>query len=115
MHNIYTRVVKLNWQQTSIFVQQTHTASQMYGELKIDQFLAEIQVNLRRFFVVIVSEVWREVHSLEVRVQERGGVKRSPQLECLGYPGWLVGDLPFEQSWVRPGQTLGQRVSRWPL
>ena len=66
---------------------------------------------LRWFFIIIISDIRREVGPLEIRVQDGGGVQRGTEQEGLRRGSWLVRDLPLEEGGVWPGQTLRDRVS----
>ena len=66
---------------------------------------------LRWFFVIIISDIRREVGLLEVRVQDGGRVQRGTEQEGLRRGSWLVRHLPLEEGGVRPGKTLRERVS----
>ena len=80
-----------------------------HGSVKILLFLGKNF--LRGFFVIVISDIRREIGSLEVRVQDGGGVQRGTEQEGLRRGSWLVRHLPLEEGEVRPGKTLRERVS----
>lgn len=56
--------------------------------------------------IISISDLGREVGSLEVRVQQCGGVERSSQFQSQRSSSWFIRHIPFEEDSVRPSQAL---------